>query len=245
MMMKVLSTKKLKPSLVKKAKDHHIEIEEKEMITIQRVITDEDILQLAGRLEGSRTPFVFTSGQAVKFLGDALQSSGWTRFFNQPVFCLSGNTKTEVLSARFLTGPVTGEAGHAAGLADIIRSAGVKEVIFFCSRIRRDELPALLRKAGISVQEVIVYDTLETPKVANTGYDAVLFFSPSAVKSFFSANHLKPGTVCFAIGNTTAEVLSGYTRNRILASPSPVQEEMIDLLLQYFTRPERPEKTDT
>ena len=244
-MIKVLSAKKLKPSLVKKAKDHHIEIEEKEMITMQRVITDEEILKLANSLEGSRTPFVFTSGQAVKFLGDALQSAGWTKFFNQPVFCISGNTKTEVLSARFLTGPVTGEAGHAAGLADIIRSAGVKEVIFFCSRIRRDELPSLLRAADIKVHEVIVYDTQETPLAVNTDYDAVLFFSPSAVNSFFSVNHLKPETVCFTIGNTTSEVLSGFTRNRTLTSPSPVQEVMIDILIQNFTRPERPEKTDT
>jgi uroporphyrinogen-III synthase len=244
-MMKVLSTKKLKPSLVKKAKEHHIEIEEKEMITIQRVITDEEVLKLAGNIEESRTPFVFTSGQAVKFLGDALQSAGWKKFFNQPVFCISGNTKTEVLSARFLTGPVTGEAGNAAGLADIIRSAGVKEVIFFCSRIRRDELPALLKAAGIAVQEVVVYDTLETPVAMNTDYDAVVFFSPSAVNSFFSANHLKPETVCFTIGNTTSKVLSGFTKNRILTSPSPTQDEMIDLLIQYFTRPERPEKTDT
>ena len=245
MMMKVLSTKKLKPSLVKKAKDHHIEIEEREMIRLQRVITDEEVVKLAGSLEGSRTPFVFTSGQAVKFLGEALQSAGWTKFFNQPVFCISGNTKTEVLSARFLTGPVTGEAGQAAGLADIIRSAGVKEVVFFCSRIRRDELPALMKKAGISVHEVIVYDTRETPVVMNTDYDAVLFFSPSAVNSFFSVNHLNPETVCFTIGNTTSKALSGFTGNLILTSPSPAQEEMIDLLIQYFTRPKKPEKTDT
>ena len=42
----------------------------------------------------------------------------------------------------------------------------------------------------LSVDEVIVYKTIETPKVLTKQYDGILFFSPSAVKSFFSKNSI-------------------------------------------------------
>jgi uroporphyrinogen-III synthase len=54
------------------------------------------------------------------------------------------------------------------------------------------------------------------------------------VQSFFSVNHLKKSTVCFAIGKTTAESIADFTGNKIITSESPSQEMMIASVQNYF-----------
>lgn len=64
--------------------------------------------------------------------------------------------------------------------------------------------------------------------------DGILFFSPSAVSSFFSLNTPAERTVCFAIGHTTAESIAQHTSNKIITSRSTSQEMMIDTVQEYF-----------
>jgi hydroxymethylbilane synthase len=104
---------------------------------------------------------------------------------------------------------------NASQLADIIIKDGIKEVVFFCGDKRRDELPEKLRHQGIQVEEVIVYNTTETPRIITKNYDGVLFYSPSAVRSFFSLNNLPATTTCYAIGETTAAEIKKYCSNDI------------------------------
>ena len=67
-------------------------------------------------------------------------------------------------------------------------------------------------------------------------YDAVVFFSPSAVEGFFKNNSLNDKTVLFAIGNTTAEEIKKYSGNKIVISDKPGKKEVIEKVIRFFKR---------
>lgn len=173
--------------------------------------------------------FVFTSSNAVKIIltsGIALQS--------KKMACISGETKKLLIENDIA---VNIEADDAKSLADKLAQAKTKSVVFFCGNIHRDELPQTLKVAGIEVDEVIVYQTHLTPVVVNEYIDGILFFSPSAVDSFFIKNQLSSTTVCFCIGPTTARHLASKTTATIQIAASPSQEKLIDQVINYFTQP--------
>ena len=231
---KVLSTKKLNPLLVSESAERGIEIIEKEFITILPVTNGnsmERIRELAIKTDISVT---FTSAQAVSMVdktlnGDINLIPLWK------IFCLSGNTRETIANSRSLSKSiVAATAENAAGLAKKIMEKGIERLVFFCGDKRRDDLPELLSAAGIQLEEIVVYRTIETPVLETGHVDGVLFFSPSAVQSFFSVNKLNKDTVCFAIGETTATAIGKYTVNRIITSEFPRQELLVATAGFYF-----------
>ncbi len=229
---KVLSTKKLDPSLVQQAKENDIEIVEHEFIRVNTILTKQKWNEIFRLIESKIEFAVFTSSNAVSALKKYLND--YTNPFetNWMIFSLSGKTKIALEETEFGTVIETAENGKE--LAEKIAASKVNEIIFFCGNKRRDELPTLLKDAGVKVHEVVVYETLETPAMATQDIDAVLFFSPSAVQSFFSVNHLKKDTACFAIGQTTAESISDFADNKIIISDSPSQEVLLASVKFYF-----------
>ena len=126
-------------------------------------------------------------------------------------------------------------ADNAIELANKLMANGpFEKIVFFCGKSRRDELPDLIRNNGMELSEVFVYETIETPEVITDIFDAVLFFSPSAVKSFFSVNILPKETTCFAIGPTTAAAIRESTDNRIITSEEPNQETLMADVVYYL-----------
>ena len=125
----------------------------------------------------------------------------------------------------------------------IIEKHSDKKFTFFCGNLRRDTLPYLLKKAQIPVIEVEVYKTTLNPKKFDQQFDAVLFFSPSGVESFFSKN--KPfrsqsppsgdlgGLIC--IGSTTANAAKEYSDNVHIANSTTV-ESVIAKAVKVITR---------
>ena len=105
---------------------------------------------------------------------------------------------------------------------------------FFCGNIRRDELPQLLKSSGIALEEMVVYETTVTPHPIIKDYHAVLFFSPSAVDSFFSVNKVVEHTILFAIGNTTARAIGNYSTNTIVKADTPEKDNLVKKAIAYF-----------
>ena len=229
---KVLSAKKLESSLIDQAKQNDIEIIEQEFISIKPIFSQEKLKQLKELINSGVQHFVFTSNNAVAILKTVLQKNNLTN--SCKIFCLSGKTKGTIVGYGFHEKNIIGVAENAAALAREIIDQKIGEVIFFCGNQRRDELPEILKNAGTKVHEMIVYETIETPSMITNEFDAILFFSPSAVKSFFSVNQLKKKTICFAIGQTTADSISDFTDNKIIVSEFPNQETMIASLQNYF-----------
>ena len=230
---KVLSTKKLEPSLVEKAKQHDIEIVEQDFISVNPIWSEETFKEIIGLAEAGKQHAVFTSSNAVTAVDRYLYGDTY-RVIDWKTYCLSGRTKEAIFNARHLEKNIVAEADNATALAQKIIESGVTEVVYFCGNKRREELPTILKNAGVTVHEVVVYETIETPTIATTEIDAVLFFSPSAVQSFFSVNQLNDNTVCFAIGQTTADSVKDFSNNKIIAPESPSQEMMLASVNFFF-----------
>ncbi len=231
----VLSTKKLQPSLVESAKEQGIVVVEQEAIQVHPILTKEKWEEIFSLLERRIKYAVFTSSNAVAALNKYLNEYVNHLPPQWKIFCLPGKTKDLLLEKEEVFGTIEGTADNAGALAELIISKEVKEILFFCGSKRRDELPAILQTAGVQVHEVVVYDTVETPVTIEEDFNAVLFFSPSAVQSFFAANQLKENIVCFAIGQTTANCVEKFTNNKLYVSQTPTQEAMLQEVINYFT----------
>jgi len=225
----ILSTRPLDELLISKAVHKSIFIESATFIETEPV-TANDIIQQVKALGAQNICAVFTSMNAADaVIGQLTEMPGWR------IFCLGGVTK-EHITAFFGKERLEGTAKNASALCErIVAAKGLKEVVFFCGDHRLDELPETLRRHNISVQELIVYNTIQTPRYVEKDYDAIMFFSPSAVHSFFSLNTLPLSTVLFAIGKTTAATVHTYCTNTVITSEWPGKEHMVDLVIDYFT----------
>src|SRR5450432_2382176 len=96
-----------------------------------------------------------------------------------------------------------------------------------------DILPDILKKNGVRLTELIVYDTRLTPVQIKESPDAILFFSPTAVQSFFSINTLAPDTRVFAMGKTTAAALTTFTSNEIIISPESDKAYVFNMAVEH------------
>ena len=139
-----------------------------------------------------------------------------------------------MLTKRLSNSSIVGTGKDAQSLAEGMIGNGTKEAVFFCGNIRRDELPQLLKQHQIDLKEMVVYQTNTTPYCIHKPYDAILFFSPSAVDSFFSANKVEGQTILFAIGNTTAKAIENYSFNKIVRSDSPEKDSLVRKAITYF-----------
>ena len=151
------------------------------------------------------------------------------------IYCI-GTTTGNLVKEYFGEASIAGMADDASLLATlIVEDRFVDEVIFFCGDQRRDELPALLSQQDVTVKEVIVYRTIALPHKINGAYDGILFFSPSAVQSFFQCNNVMVKTILFAIGNTTAKEIQKFSTNTIIISDAPGKENLIKKMIEFFT----------
>ncbi|MEP6711214.1 MAG: uroporphyrinogen-III synthase [Ferruginibacter sp.] len=174
---------------------------------------------------------IFTSMNAVEAVAEFL-------FDAQPdwkIYCI-GNTTKKLVIKYFGEAAIAGTASDATELAEaIVAEDGIEEIIFFCGDKRRDELPEILEKNSIELNEIVVYETIQVSQKINKEYHGVLFFSPSAVDSFFSVNKATSKTIFFAIGNTTAAAIKKYADNKIITADEPGKEALVEKAVEYFT----------
>ena len=231
---KVLSTKGLNPLLVEKATENGIAIIKQDAIRIRTIQTKEKWDEITRVLQSTFSYAVFTSSNGVDAVKKYL--SNYVNYLpvQWKIFCISGRTRELLEKDSELFGSIEGTAPNGVELAAVILNSGVKDLLFFSGNRRRDELPSILQAAGVQVHEVVVYETINTPVKAPEEVDGVMFFSPSAVESFFSVNQLKENTVCFAIGSTTAASLELFTKNKVYSSKEPTQEALLNHVIDYF-----------
>jgi len=227
---RILCTRPLDEVLVEEAKAAGIVIDESPFITTEPIQTIEVQQEIEQALLLSAT-IVFTSMNAVEAV------AAWQNE-EQPdwnIYCM-GTTTSKLIQEYFGEHSIAGTANSAAELATLIAADRfIDKVIFFCGDQRRDELPEILEQNNIEVNEIIVYQTIAVPHKINTVYHGILFFSPSAVKSFFSNNTIPGQTILFAIGNTTATTIKKFSNNKIIISDSPGKENLVQKMMEYYT----------
>jgi len=174
---------------------------------------------------------IFTSPQAVGILQNKnLTPSEWT------VYCIQNETRAAV-EQWIGKNCIRYAAKNAEALSDKIIADQVKDVVFFCGRQRLNALPDRLRLEGISLREVVLYDTLLTPVKIEEMPSLILFFSPSAVKSYFTLNQVEPSTRIIAIGTTTAAEIKKHTNNPVTISPEADKTFILNLAVEMATLP--------
>ncbi len=215
-------------TLIRQAQQQGIAIEVVPFIKIVPRDSPE-LRQQVARLTGEPLTALFTSTHSVLQVKKLLEAPPqWT------MGCLEGNTQKEAI-AFFGEEALQWTAADAAQLATKINAADQEgKMVFFCGDRRMDYLPEALKKAGKTLEEVVVYETHLLPVEIMKDYDAVLFFSPSAVESFFSLNTLAAHTIPFVIGNTTAQSLKQYTPHNIIVSPAHQAGAMIEQLIAFY-----------
>ena len=183
------------------------------------------IVPLDFQVEKSPKNAIFTSKNAVKFV-----LSKFPGLQSENVFCVGYKTAAFLEEKGFL---VKETANYGQELAEkIVSKYSAEEFVFFCGKKRRNELPDYLKQHKISFSEVQVYDTELIQKKIDRTFDGVLFFSPSAVRSFCAVNDLS-GSVAFCIGKTTAAEAQNFTPQVKIAT-KPGIENVIVQVVKHF-----------
>lgn len=186
-----------------------------------------ELMPLINEYGSEKINVVFTSAHAVKFVSSLLkQTPDWT------IYCIRNETRAAVLYY-FGPGVKCKFAINAQSLSRLMISEGVKKALFFCGDQRLDILPDHLRKNGIVLTELVVYDTRLSPVKLKEKPEIILFFSPSAVRSFFSVNEISSGTTIIAMGTTTAAAVKQHTEHPVIISPEPDKTFVVNMALDY------------
>jgi uroporphyrinogen-III synthase len=224
----ILSTRPLEKALIAKASAENIEIDVTSFIRTEG-IRNNFLKKRITEIFNESSPVIFTSVNAAEAVAGYLET-------NEPkwkIYSLGSATKN-MIRHHFPFSEIIGEAENASGLADEILKNKEKNVIFFCGDLRRDELPDKLAGQQIAVEEVTVYSTIASAEKIEKVYDGILFFSPSAVESFFSFNNISESTILFAIGATTSRSIRRFTNNKIIESDYPGKNNLVEKSILYF-----------
>ena len=226
----ILSTRPIDTLLIEEAASKDISIDCISFIDTT-VSIDQAKKESIKALAETKNTIVFTSMNAAEAIIESLEG-------NKPIwdiYCMGGTTKT-IIKDFFGADSIKGTGKNALSLAEGMINNGTQEAVFFCGNIRRDELPQLLKEHQIALKEMVVYETIVTPHEITKAYDAILFFSPSAVDIFFSVNKVADNTVLFAIGNTTANAIANYSSNTVVKADSPEKDNLVKKAIEYFTK---------
>jgi uroporphyrinogen-III synthase len=158
---------------------------------------------------------VFTSQNAVKYLIESVSPKD----LNFQNICCVGEKTKQIVEEKI--GPVSHLEHSAKELADHLIDKNIDQIIYFCGASRRDELPKILRRHHIGIEEVVTYKTVLTSKKFTENYDGVLFFSPSGVQSFIQENKAT-GLTAFCIGKTTREEAEKHFKKIIISKNTDV-----------------------
>lgn len=225
----LLSTRPLPNKVVEDAAAQGVVIEELSFIKTTPVHDEAVIIQIK-ELGSQRHTVVFTSMNAVEAVAAQLESNPDWKIY------AIGNTTKNFIEAAWGKEVIAATADNAQRLGERLIDDGITDVVFFCGDMRRDELPNKIRSEGGTVQEVVVYQTTETPSAVTKEYNGILFFSPSAVNSFFSVNKVSPKTELFAIGKTTAETLKRFANKKIIIASTTDKADLARQAIQHLNK---------
>lgn len=147
------------------------------------------------------------------------------------IYCVGRRTK-KLIEQRI--GSVRHSEKNAQKLAEHL-SEKIKgqEVTYFCSDLRLDTLPAVLKENGITVNEVEAYKTMYSPAEVNEDVSGVLFYSPSTVESYVHKNSTTK--VAFCIGESTAKEARKHFE-KVEVAKVPTVESVIELVNLHYVQ---------
>jgi len=146
------------------------------------------------------------------------------------IYCVGRRTK-KMIEKRI--GKVLHTEKNAKKLAEyLVDFMEGTEVTYFCSDLRLDDLPSILKENNITVNEIEAYQTkLDSINIPES-VEGVMFYSPSTVQSYKKENDAKG--IAFCIGETTAKEASKHFDDVRIAKV-PTVESVIELVNEHYT----------
>lgn len=185
------------------------------------------IKPLAFQLKTQPSLLLFTSQNGVK---SVLANEAAEQLKSIPAVCVGSKTRKLLEDNGF---QVLATKEYAEELAPIIQENFTdKHVSFFAGDIRSIVLPVAMHEKNIPFDEYTVYTNQENPVEIQTKTNALLFFSPSGIRSFLKKNNIS-NEICFCIGTTTADALKGITENIVIANQQTVENVIIQCINYY------------
>ena len=211
----IFSTKKLTPS-------------QQALFNSNITADSEDFLQISLNriprlvLKSPIENVIITSQNAVEAI---LASSNPDELQFKNIYCVGRRTK-KLIESRI--GKVTHAENSAKKLADyLVEFMDGSKATYFCSNIRLDELPDLLKENNIELDEIEAYVTKQAPKKVSDSVEGVLFYSPSNVQSYIQEN--TSNVVAYCIGDTTADEAKKHF-SKVKIAKIPTLDSVIDLV---------------
>lgn len=170
---------------------------------------------------------IFTSKNAVK---SVREHPDFEQIKKRKVFCVGANTQKMLENFGF---EVVQSATYVTELFEIIQKKFSNfSFEFFCGNLRSNVLIEGCMAQKIRLFETWVYCTELTSVKIENNFDAVLFFSPSGVKSFILKNKIDKQPI-FCIGKTTAKAVEIFSENYHIASTTTTNAVLYECI-NYF-----------
>jgi uroporphyrinogen III methyltransferase/synthase len=196
---------------------------------------------------------IFTSGQAVRAVvtrSEALKVS-LKPVGSRPLFAAVGPVSAKAVRQAGLAVEYVANTHNGVALADELgeRLRGRSVLVPRSDQANRD-LPAALKRQGAQVTEVTAYRTLQPTdvdkrkldRIAAGEADAILFFSPSAVRNFGvlagveQLRHLQDKLAITAVGPVTAGALREAGAERIVVAGDTTTMAVVQVLEEHFAK---------
>lgn len=215
---RVLSTKKLQFSQKQFLLNAGFTVLEADFIQIQ---------ELPFQFKTKPTVLLFTSQNGVK---SVLKNIALNTLKSIPTICVGIKTKILLENNGF---KVIAMQEYAEQLAPYIQhNFSTETIAFFAGNIRSNILPNAMKQAQINFTEYIVYQNTPAEVKITSLVQAILFYSPSGIKSYLKQNTIT-NQVCFCIGTTTAQTLHGITNNIVIATQQTIENVIIQCINYY------------
>lgn len=150
--------------------------------------------------------------------------------FNK-IYCIGTKTRLKIKTYGF---GVYKTLKNAQELGEfIIENSNNEEFIHFCGNLSLDIIDDKLPLQNIKYRKIITYNTELLYPTIDQKFDALVFFSPSGVRSFAKHNSLED-SVIFSIGNTTSKELKNFTDQSIITSKEQNLQSLFKLINTKF-----------
>lgn len=215
---KILSTRKLSEELKNKFNDLKFDFYQHDFISIEplKIILPEH--------KGS---WIFTSKNAVEAIFST--NKNIDRFFNK-IYCVGKNTKALLIKNGQ---KVSKMSQNSSNLANFISKTAKNEEFIFCrSNIKNEEFSNFFYNKNIELKELVAYNNKENSVQYEQIFDAILFYSPSGIKSFMTNNSLN-NSYCICIGQTTSKYANKYS-DKVLSCKIPTILNVIQKTIKLF-----------
>jgi uroporphyrinogen III methyltransferase/synthase len=187
---------------------------------------------------------VFTSVHGVQGFWRLLRAAGGdSRALSLCKIAAVGPATARALGKKGITPDLLSADQTASGLARALLAAGASsgtKILFPRGTVAGPGIAEGLRGGGVEVEELIVYSTAcATPSQASMaqvekGVDAILFFSPSAVRRFSTLRLPIGNAVVGCIGRTTAQAAADHGISVSVVPSTHTGEAIVAALSEHF-----------